>query len=146
MNEYIKSSFEYKKIKCCLSEYYIERVNYMIREILSSKPWKRAWEEIVWWSNSKWWFYNYNLTEKSTFPEWSKFFFEKSKYSKELLNILNKSYSKNLTKRQANALEQAFRNFLQEIDEYKYRYKEDFFTKNIENSHNFYDTDWNIID
>jgi len=151
--EYIEPYFENKEIKCCLSEYYIKMVNDMVNQILNSSPWKRMWTEAQ--INNKWWSYDYWVTQRSSFPDWSKFFFEKNKYtnninlweilenwkillekwynwnSKEFISILKKSYNKPLTERQWNALEEAFKNFINYIEDYEYLYWEKYISDEI---------------
>jgi len=151
--EYIKSSFEYKNMKCHLSEFYIKIVNDMVNQILHSQPWKRIWIDT--WINDKWWTYDYTMTQRSTFPDWAKFFFEKYKYtkniklweilenwkillekwynwnSKEFRAILKKSLIKPLTERQWNALEEAFNNFFEYIEEFEHINWEKYFFDEI---------------
>jgi len=168
MNEFIKPYFEKNNIKCCLSEYYIKIVKDMIGQLLNSKPGRRLWNEIE--QNNQWWFNDYRVTERSTFPDWSKFFFEKSIYSKkeinwitsitddwryliekwynwssrEFINILNKSFEKWLTERQWNAMEDAFSNFIDYVNQHEKFWKEDYFQKK-DYFIIIYDSEWRII-
>lgn len=164
---YIDNSFEKNDMKIALSEYYINIIKDMVSQLLSSIPWKRKWVNAD--TNNKWWYYDYRCTQRSTFPDWSKFFFEKSiftnKYekgnneilenwkilvekkfnwnSKELISILEKSLVKDLTERQWNALEQAFENFNDYMNNYYEMYQEEYI-RNEDNLIIFYDEGWNF--
>lgn len=67
-----------RKIKPFINYYFFAHIEDMINQLKKSEPGKRI---LV--------FSGYNVdsiySEKSTFPEWSKFFFEKSKYKNGIL-------------------------------------------------------------
>ena len=55
-----------------LNEYYLDTMDGIIGRLNYSSPGKRLWCE----SNKPGWGYDYSLTERSTFPDWIKFWFQ----------------------------------------------------------------------
>lgn len=154
MNEKFLPLFEKNNIKCNLSEYYIKIVKDMINQLLCSTPWKRLWEKNFNTRNN--YTYDYSSTIRSTYPDWSKFAFERSIYTKKIpvnidnnivitkswnillerkywlswkqfIEILEKSLTKSLTQRQWNILEEAFFYFFLYIKDYEILYNEKYF-------------------
>jgi len=144
-------------------------VNEMLTEIINAEPGKRQWIKAS--DNDRWWIYNYTLTIKSTFPEWSKFYFTRNKYKanqywkklierwmwwtkKQMINILKKFLEeKNLTQKQKMVLKTSFENYIWDRTNEFDLYGEDYF-KNLLWNWNFihkeeeiiyYDEKWNII-
>jgi hypothetical protein len=145
------------KIKPYINPYYLTVIDEMISRLDNSKPGKRRWthDEVTGLPN-------YSTTERSTFPDWSKFFYVKTpkdKYidycivdgpnpydddyfngnTKELKRLLNNSKDGVLSKypRIIKAWEIAIHGFLDDIRDFEDQYNESYYSDEVYNDFPF---------
>lgn len=130
-------------MKCHINNYYKYIIEDMIGQIKSSTPGKRRWRlrDEIW---------DYSITERSTFPDWSKFFYEqtpknyKHRYNsnfvayehgffngntREILDILNKLLHGQIytSKRRYEAIDIMIKGMLDYIKGFEYENQCSFF-------------------
>ncbi len=125
----------------------------MLSEIVNAQPWKRIRIKTEDW-------YDYTCSIKSTFPEWSKFYFTRNKYranqykkwlvekwmwgtKKKMINIFEKFLScKRLTDKQKSVLKTSLKWYFEEKIYEFVRYNEDYFVSLIWNGEFVYEEVW----